>query len=475
VSGGSASFEGCEFTENRAGDCAYANVAGSGGAIYGLGTSELTLIDCTFSMNQTGGVGTLATPGNGEAIFGSNTTVSMRGCELVANGNGRSYAAYLLGGPTIELIGCTFDHNAGGGATCTGTGTSSIAVISCTFTNNSTPNGNSGQFLGQDGRNGGGMFANRSGSLAIINSEFAHNRTGTGGGAFEMSGMPGQGGDGAGVWVGPNMTATIVGSGFYDNMTGCGGFVSYGPNGGLFGAAGDGAGLYDLSSGATVRNCTFVGNQTGYCVGPGSSSSSGSGGGSKLNGAGSVVNAVYWANRHQQDLADEAAQISAAGLTINYSLVEGWTGGLGGSGNSGADPQFVDFAGGNFRLAPGSPGIDSGDNTALPTDAFDLDEDGDTTEPLPLDLDGLPRRQDDPATPDSGVGSPPIVDRGAYEFQAGTPCGEDCTADGQVDLADLAVLLSCFGGGPCCDTNSDGVMDLSDLAALLAVFGQPCP
>ena len=73
----------------------------------------------------------------------------------------------------------------------------------------------------------------------------------------------------------------------------------------------------------------------------------------------------------------------------------------------------------DFRLASESPCIDAADNTAVPADLDDLDDDGDVDEPTPFDLDGNPRFVDDPATDDTGNGTPPIVDMGAYEFQAG--------------------------------------------------------
>ncbi|HVS20123.1 MAG TPA: hypothetical protein VMT18_16080 [Planctomycetota bacterium] len=46
---------------------------------------------------------------------------------------------------------------------------------------------------------------------------------------------------------------------------------------------------------------------------------------------------------------------------------------------------------------------------------FDLDGDLDFLEPVPFDLDLLPRFEDDPAVPDMGAGTAPIVDQGAYE------------------------------------------------------------
>jgi hypothetical protein len=72
-----------------------------------------------------------------------------------------------------------------------------------------------------------------------------------------------------------------------------------------------------------------------------------------------------------------------------------------------------------------SPCIDAADNAALPADRTDLDDDGDTSELLPIDLAGGPRFVDDLLTPDTGEGTPPIVDMGAYERIAS---GDQCLA-----------------------------------------------
>ncbi|MFQ5805285.1 MAG: alpha amylase C-terminal domain-containing protein, partial [Phycisphaerae bacterium] len=60
------------------------------------------------------------------------------------------------------------------------------------------------------------------------------------------------------------------------------------------------------------------------------------------------------------------------------------------------------------------------------------------------------------------------------------PCPEDLNGDEQIDLADLAQLLSHYGvtGGASHadgDIDADGDVDLADLAALLAVYGTTCP
>lgn len=60
------------------------------------------------------------------------------------------------------------------------------------------------------------------------------------------------------------------------------------------------------------------------------------------------------------------------------------------------------------------------------------------------------------------------------------PCPADLDGSGQVDLADLAILLSHFGTLEGADPTDgdldvDGDIDLEDLAALLASFGSLCP
>src|SRR5207237_586928 len=70
-------------------------------------------------------------------------------------------------------------------------------------------------------------------------------------------------------------------------------------------------------------------------------------------------------------------------------------------GNTVGNPLFVG-APADLRLGSCSPAIDSGNNAAVPG--------GVTT-----DIAGLPRFFDDPAAPNVGAGTPPIVDMGAYE------------------------------------------------------------
>lgn len=144
----------------------------------------------------------------------------------------------------------------------------------------------------------------------------------------------------------------------------------------------------------------------------------------------------------------------AGSLALDYSDVQGLTGALGGTGNVGGDPSLVangawndndtpddpsdDFyVSGDARLAGGSPCVDAADSTALHLGAFDLDGYADIAELLALDLSGGVRQIDDPATPDTCNGTPPIVDMGAYEVQGEKFLRGDMTCNGMVDFDDI--------------------------------------
>src|SRR5262249_1056500 len=148
-------------------------------------------------------------------------------------------------------------------------------------------------------------------------------------------------------------------------------------------------------------------------------------------------------------------------LTVRYSLLRAL---MPGEGNIVANPMLSDDGQCGPVPLDGSPVIDAGDTTALPSDSADFDQDGGTPERLPLDLPGRARARDDPETADSGVGPAPVVDIGAFEFRRKYG---DLDHNGNVELQDLAILLASFGsaGG---DLDGDGDTDLADLALLLS-------
>ncbi|MFI4882663.1 MAG: GC-type dockerin domain-anchored protein [Phycisphaerales bacterium JB064] len=165
----------------------------------------------------------------------------------------------------------------------------------------------------------------------------------------------------------------------------------------------------------------------------------------------------------------DGAPVADPGSTIQatYSNIEG---GLTGEGNIDAQPIYQP---GSFRLASGSPGVDAGSVDNLIADDLDMDGDGDTGEPLPLDLDGLGRRADDPATPDTGMGPAPLPDMGAYEF--GVACPADFDGDGELTIFDFLAFQNAFDAGdPAADFDGDGELTLFDFLAFQNAFDAGC-
>ena len=138
-------------------------------------------------------------------------------------------------------------------------------------------------------------------------------------------------------------------------------------------------------TGGLVSDCTFTAN-TSYGV--------------AFDQDGTVVNSILWA-----DAIDEVF-IGFGTISVTYSDVGG--SGFPGPGNISANPLFLNVAAGDLRLGSGSPAVDAGSNASVPA--------GITT-----DIGGLPRFVDDPDVPDTGSGTPPIVDMGAYERAPQSP------------------------------------------------------
>jgi hypothetical protein len=202
---------------------------------------------------------------------------------------------------------------------------------------------------------GGGMYNDIGSSPTLTNVIFSNNTAGQGGGGILNSAI---------------YSSTLTGVVFMHNVANFGG------------------GIYNEGSSITLTNVTFNSNAANT-------------GGGVYNGYSSnptLTNCILWGNT----ASSSGPQIYDGGLsnaTVTYSDVQG---GYSGTGNINADPLFVDATNGDLRLQEISPAIDAGNNAAVPAGVI-------------TDLDGKPRFVDVLSIPNTGDGTPPIVDMGAYE------------------------------------------------------------
>jgi predicted outer membrane repeat protein len=424
-----------------------------GGGVYCDG-SHPTLVDCTLSDNHT---------------LGSSSTAQGGG---LSNVNGSS--------PT--LIRCCFDGNTSGstgGAMYIPLDCDPVAR-DCTFSNNSAAAGGAILALGQQPlfdrcrfiENHGGAVAAFAGEPRFTHCTFLRNVNGFYGGAIMTDDL---------------VSPIILDSTFIENQV----------------TIEDGGAIMLLTGGfPEVRRCTFFGNTAArfggaitsaaehvditHCVFSGNTAQWGGaiqmyqhgvreisdctffanaathdGGGMYVIGSTpfAINNCIFWENS-DPDGVDEASQIEPpanVATLVNYSLIQGLSA-IQGVGNIDAAPLFTDPDGAdgqvgtpddNLRLLAGSPALNSGDPTDVPT-------------PGVTDLDRH-------AAVLCGR-----ADMGAYEFGVG-----DADCDEDVDAADFAAWPSCLTGpdagpyDPSClplDADFDNDIDLADLSVFMRRF-----
>ena len=307
---------------------------------------------------------------DGVAVTGGNANGSGTG----ENGAGAVYSS--LSNYQVAAANCTFSGNTAttyGGVAYSGTWT----VSNSSFSEN-TADGNGG--------------VAHSGTWTVSNSSFSGNTA-----TYPFAGQGGNGG------VAYNGSWTVVNSTFSGN--------SASTNGGV------------MSGTWTVSNSSFSGNTA-------------DGGGVAHSGTWTVGNSIFDATNSVQDgfifrslsvfknttdsspspISPRGMNLIQGGLAaINGSSIELGTGYV-----IDADPLFVDTsdpdgadniwgtADDGLRLQAGSPTLGQGNINLLPLDTLDVDDDGVTDEPVPLDLAGFLRIQD---------GS---LDLGAYEYGEST-------------------------------------------------------
>ncbi len=382
--------EGCTFTGNVA-------LTGAGGAMYNVYSSP-SIINCTFDDNT-------AEAGHGGGIFdlaGFNTggNAVVVSCTFSGNSALQGGAVYIQeSSPTVTdcafIANWAFDTTGGSDGGGMSNWSSSPTVVNCTFVDNSVngslagSGGGMGNILGSTtvldcrlrgnwSSSAGGGMANFANSPTVTNCTLRENLSDVvGGGMYNYESSPtvtscvfdgneaGWGGGMRDAFSSPTMTNCV----FRGNR-----------------ALQQGGGADFVGSGATVADCTFSGNEAadgntiGFMSDP-----------SELL----MANCILWSDDDDGEILND----NGSALAITYTDVRG---GWPGTGNIDDDPMFADSEDGDVRLRAGSPCIDGGDNAAVPNG-------------IRRDADGNPRI----AVGSSLVylGSGPIVDMGAYEYQ----------------------------------------------------------
>ena len=320
-----------------------------------------------------------------------NSALSAAQCEFRSNRAGHHYGAGIYGGPnsTAAVSSCLFAENRaeGSGATIGGGAIKHegemLTVTNSAFVNNVGLLTMGGSYPGATGG------ATQSlGKLVVRGSYFGGNQANNGGALAVYS------------------AATIVNSVFSGNH------ALSGPTLWTTGYGGAIAILASQPSQINLEGVTIAANTATEDAG-----------GIYFSGFGGaatpplVENSILWGNRSSNnELAQFQEQVHGP-VNLWYDDIDGLAAGIPGEeppqcpGCMDADPLFVGPLGvdglvgtldDDLRLAGGSPVIDAADNSGFA---------GITT-----DMDGNSRFVDDPNTADTGLGTPPVADMGAYEF-----------------------------------------------------------
>jgi alpha-tubulin suppressor-like RCC1 family protein len=394
-------------------NCTLTGNSGGGGG----GAAGAWLINCVLNTNYSGGGGgatggeldNCTLVGNHSSQSGGGASSStLNNCLLIAN----SADNYQGGGvDSCTLYSCTLSNNSAGQW---GGNASESTMVNCTLTGGSAFMGGGAfnsaltgcMLTGNTAYEGGGArFSTLSNCTMLANSGYS-----TGGGADGSSLIhclvaSNYAAQGAGVCGCTVTNSVIQGNNMSDPYFGSGGGAYSSTLYNCLIAANNSVRDAGGADQCTLVNCTVTANSAG-----------GNGGGVNLSW---LTNCIVYFN--------------TAPVTANYSGTNymSWcqttplpdtTAGdvVIGVTNISTAPVFADAANGNYRLYPGSPGIDAGNNSAAP---------------LAVDLNGNPRIVNG------------TVDLGAYEFQ-NSPFIETQPVSQTVPFGQPSVSFNVFAVGP---------------------------
>jgi uncharacterized repeat protein (TIGR01451 family) len=344
---------------------------------------------------------------SGELLINKPLTIQGPGANLLnvrRDPAASGFRIFEITSPGVMISGLTISGgsagagNNGGGVLNGGT----LALKSVAITGNAS------------GGSGGGVYNN--GSMTIINSTLSGNTAVQNGGVVYNNGN----------------ALEIINSTLSGNS-----------------AQGFGGGLY-VNNAATLTNVTVTNNRADSNDAGGET-----GGGIFVNSVAPLLkNTIVASNfRGSGPIADDING-GLVNNTSSFNLIG--TGGSGGLTNSNsnqvnvANPRLGPLAsnGGQTRthaLLPGSPALDGGSNALLPTDSFDVDNDSDTEETLPVDQRGAPFMR---VTDAADANTIKTVDIGAFEAQVSV---EDITD--KVTNEDTPLSVPFFVGDAALITN----------------------
>ncbi len=261
------------------------------------------------------------------------------------------------------------------------------------FLFNSNPLISDCQFINNDAISGGAIHI-ENGAPKIIKCTFEGNTASTGGAVNSQGGNSiftncifegnSSTGGGAGMYFGDSSDATLTNCLFFDQSADLAG-------GGIFG----------INSNITVVNSTFTENSSRT---NGSATNPSTGGGIFVNGGSlTVENSIFWDNYTFNNNNAQTTEIDSGAGAVIFVSNSIWQGNTSGGTIYNVNPYFSNSAADYFTLRFCSPARDIGNNAAIPIDLADVDEDGNTTEQIDIDLSGNNRIEDT------------TVDLGAYE------------------------------------------------------------
>jgi hypothetical protein len=408
MSGGQGvTIEGCAFLNNSASSPHH-----GGGGISANNVADLLITGCTVSGNtaRLGGGATLdgcteavvedSTLNANQASDGQNTSYcdenvqflrGVGGGLFIDEGDVRISGATFADNSAVQDGVCSCNHRdykyflgAGGGVFARN---AAVDIVDSTFSGNAAQHPGTGCFAGT-----GGGLASYGTTVRMVNSRFWSNATSVGLNALNIC----TAGGGGGLWIYSSPEAQLANCAFAGNT-----------------ATDGGSGLFFAESTAHLYGVTATANSGSYY-----------GSGAYLHsGSLYVYNSIFWGNSGTSPSFSQVA-LGPGGECEYYrklftyytdiyntaagdGCLPGCTGTHGGCvAPRHFDPGFVDPGASppDLRLESAGAAVNAGSNdiSHQAADWLDIDGDGDTSELVPLDLDGNARRTGD-------------MDLGAYE------------------------------------------------------------